>query len=435
MENIINANPTKGFFINMLTRDIRLDRAIIDLIDNSIDGAKNIKPNENYNGLEVKLTLSENSFQISDNCGGFPLSVAINYAFRFGRPEEPEAKFVKHSIGRFGVGMKRSLFKIGQHFVVESKCKDDHFLIEVNVNDWVKKDAWTFNYIDKNEITKEKSNLNGEDGTVITVSDLYESIKIDFKSTEFKSKLKKEVSLAVSYSILKNLSISINKDTIERTDITFLEKSGLRPLSLKKKFENVNVHIYAGVGDYSPNKAGWYIFCNDRLVLKADKSYTTGWKENRNDDGSVIQYHNDYAMFRGAVFFDSDDSSQLPMTTTKTGIDSDHPIFKSTRPLMLNSMRQVIKFLKKINNKEEGEALINDSEPINITEMRSNSNTYTENFTHPITSAQIKADKYVGIHYKKEKDIVEKVKDFAGVSSNGEVGSLTFDFFCNSNDI
>lgn len=35
----IRANPTKEFFITMLTRDIPLDRAILDLIDNSVDAA------------------------------------------------------------------------------------------------------------------------------------------------------------------------------------------------------------------------------------------------------------------------------------------------------------------------------------------------------------------------------------------------------------
>lgn len=146
--NVIDANPTKGFFISMLTRDIRLDRAIIDLIDNCIDGAKNIKPNENYEGLNVELTFSENEFQIIDNCGGFPLETAKSYAFRFGRPSEHSAKFVDHSIGRFGVGMKRSLFKMGEHFTVESKHKKDHFLVEVDVKKWVKKKEWTFNYLE-----------------------------------------------------------------------------------------------------------------------------------------------------------------------------------------------------------------------------------------------------------------------------------------------
>lgn len=37
--NIIEGNPTKQFFIEMITRDISIEDAIMDLVDNSIDGA------------------------------------------------------------------------------------------------------------------------------------------------------------------------------------------------------------------------------------------------------------------------------------------------------------------------------------------------------------------------------------------------------------
>jgi len=37
--NRIDASPTKEFFISMRTRDVQLTRAIIDLIDNCVDGA------------------------------------------------------------------------------------------------------------------------------------------------------------------------------------------------------------------------------------------------------------------------------------------------------------------------------------------------------------------------------------------------------------
>ena len=33
------ANPTKAFFVSMITRDITLEDCILDLIDNSVDGA------------------------------------------------------------------------------------------------------------------------------------------------------------------------------------------------------------------------------------------------------------------------------------------------------------------------------------------------------------------------------------------------------------
>ncbi len=35
--------PTKRFFVSMLTRDIRLSDALLDLIDNCVDGAARVK--------------------------------------------------------------------------------------------------------------------------------------------------------------------------------------------------------------------------------------------------------------------------------------------------------------------------------------------------------------------------------------------------------
>ena len=109
--NIIEGNPTKKFFIEMITRDISIEDAIIDLLDNSIDGANKISPDD-YSKLFVDLTINDTEFSIRDNCGGFSLETAQKYAFRFGRPEE--APKVKNTVGRFGIGMKRSLFKIGK---------------------------------------------------------------------------------------------------------------------------------------------------------------------------------------------------------------------------------------------------------------------------------------------------------------------------------
>jgi len=37
-ENTIFANPTKAFFVRMLTRDIELSDAILYLLDNCVDG-------------------------------------------------------------------------------------------------------------------------------------------------------------------------------------------------------------------------------------------------------------------------------------------------------------------------------------------------------------------------------------------------------------
>ncbi|MCF3126934.1 ATP-binding protein [Acinetobacter soli] len=123
----IDAKPTKEFFITMLTRDIPLNRAILDLIDNSVDAANSIMISEGLNDLsnfEINIVITKDMFQISDNCGGFDLKTGQKYAFRFGR--DPKAPPTPNSVGQFGVGMKRTLFKLGEKFKVITKSKNDN---------------------------------------------------------------------------------------------------------------------------------------------------------------------------------------------------------------------------------------------------------------------------------------------------------------------
>lgn len=56
--NVIEGNPTKKFFIEMITRDISIEDAIVDLLDNSIDGANRIN-SAIYDGLWIKLTIND----------------------------------------------------------------------------------------------------------------------------------------------------------------------------------------------------------------------------------------------------------------------------------------------------------------------------------------------------------------------------------------
>ena len=108
----INAMPTKRFFVDMFVRDIPLEQAVLDLVDNCIDGAKRVRStSSSLEKYKVEVKLGSEEFSITDNCGGFDRTIAKEYAFRFGRPSGHESS--NNSIGKFGVGMKRALFKFG----------------------------------------------------------------------------------------------------------------------------------------------------------------------------------------------------------------------------------------------------------------------------------------------------------------------------------
>ncbi|MGI2144023.1 ATP-binding protein [Shewanella frigidimarina] len=135
----IDASPTKEFFIDMLVRDIDLDRAILDLIDNSVDAWVENRSDDNK---FIKINFDSNQFIIHDNCGGMDFELAKTYAFRFGRPKERAT--TPNSVGQFGVGMKRTLFKLGKSFKIVSRKDDKCFQVSVDVNNWKSSDTWNF---------------------------------------------------------------------------------------------------------------------------------------------------------------------------------------------------------------------------------------------------------------------------------------------------
>ena len=69
-DNSIRMQPTKEFFISYIIRDISLEKAITDLIDNSIEAAKSMSNSAFLNDFKIQLTFKKNKFIIKDNCGG-----------------------------------------------------------------------------------------------------------------------------------------------------------------------------------------------------------------------------------------------------------------------------------------------------------------------------------------------------------------------------
>ena len=169
--NIVKAAPTKRFFISVLVKDIYMMDAIVELVDNSIDSARSKFGIRDLKKIAIEIRYNAEEFSITDNAGGISISQARYYAFRFGRPDG--APTTPGAVGEFGVGMKRALFKMGRHFVVESWTKEEYFKIKVDVDAWEKipeedPNSWHFEFSETGENPKP-----GHTGTQITVTKLY----------------------------------------------------------------------------------------------------------------------------------------------------------------------------------------------------------------------------------------------------------------------
>lgn len=360
-KNKANLTPAKKFFVDMLTRDIDLVDAILDLIDNCLDGATRSglsdSPDGKYVGYEAEINFDGNFFEIKDNCGGIPRKIAEESAFRLGRANDKDPHLP--TVGVYGIGMKRAMFKMGYAISVSSKTKEDGFMVSID-KAWMDNDSdW---YIPMGDYHDDDS----EPGTDIKINDLRAGIDKRLGSgEEFEAYLVDEISKHYAFIINQGFSVKVNGRRISPAfdqlsiDMDFRSKEkSLMPYIYKTKIKDVDVTLC--VGFYRPlisdgeeenvlegtqsskHKAGWTIICNDRVVLYADKTRVTGWGES-----GVPNYHSQFISIAGFVEFKSSDPSQLPLTTTKRGIDGNSDVYLAVKEYMREGLKTFTSFTNK----------------------------------------------------------------------------------------
>jgi hypothetical protein len=211
-----NGSPAKRFFVEMLTRDIELADAILDLLDNCVDGALRAGATDSklpYKGFSASIELSSKLFQIQDNCGGIPRSIAEKYAFRFGRKERERDKDLA-TVGVYGIGMKRAIFKLGTNCVIDSKHDKESFSVTID-QDWINNDEnWSFDMSDTSVHQKKP-------GTTIRVDQLHPQVQIAFSAGKdgFVDNFSQIVQRHYSYIIEKGFEILVNDKRVSASTI------------------------------------------------------------------------------------------------------------------------------------------------------------------------------------------------------------------------
>lgn len=459
-DTTIDAGAEKRFFIEMLTKDIELLPAIVDLLDNSVDGARGLHPDGDLSGQWVKIEFGDGSFTISDNSGGISAEIARHYAFRFGRSKDFTG--VKRSVGQFGVGMKRAIFKIGRAFAVQSahhgetgNSDGSRFQLDVDVERWAVQDDWTFQF---NSVEENVALAPDEvAGTTISVTRLHPSVQDDLNDPAIVQALRTELRVRHQESIQSGLQLYLNSDKPLTASRPSLQASDVvQPVF--KEFQVpgpnggvVDVKLYAGTvapprrdketdpeddgqaeNFQDPGDAGWYLFCNDPLLLVADRTPLTGW------GNPAAAYHPQYRLFRGFVYLSADDASLLPWNTTKTAVDRDSPVFRAVQSQMkttLYAVQAVINRAKQVRARVEQEdpkpellIALDDTPDRPISSLSTSSQMITPAPPPPKPKAP-PTPKAQRIQYAVDPDRFEEVADALGANSGSEVGRLTFDYF------
>lgn len=438
----VEAKPEREFFISMLTRDIELIPAVLDLVDNSVDGAQSNKGDAgNLASFWIKVYADKDRFEIVDNCGGIEASHAREYAFRFGRPSDAPRN--PGELGQFGVGMKRALFKLGSKFVVQSTARQSSFRLPVDVPVWAADPSpdWKFEFA---EVEEAQSNAVEDCGTTITVSDLHPQVSHDFSTTDTLSRLRANLQLRHQAAVRNGLEIQLNEERIEPVSRELLLGEEFQPLHWLTSFEAdgdaYELRVAAGIArdddeevdleapeeSLALNKAGWYVFFNDRLLLAGDKTPLTGW------GSATAAYHPQFRQFRGFIDLTSPNPGSMPWNTTKTGVDEDSKAFRVVQAEMFKALKSTMTVMNRVKNELAG-----DQDPSElISAIRQARMTVIEElpvrdrFLVPARPT-VRNDRK-NIRYSVSLQDFEKVAEELGTTQPPEVGRHTFAHYLNT---
>jgi hypothetical protein len=355
-----DANASRAFFVRMLTRDISVEDCILDLIDNSVDSAwralgkqrLGLQSGPDFSKVSIAVAFDQNSFRITDNAGGMSLESAQKYAFTFGRRDNDREDEADFSIGVYGIGLKRAIFKLGRKIAITSsyraKSVRSSFLVPIDVNKWVKGKStnWDFPIVTADHLEA--------DGLDIKVTSLTDIAKATLGDTEFEGSLVDIIARDYALHLFHGLNVTVNGTKVQGRIFKLLSGGDFEPLNEeyveKVGSDEVTVEIAAGYAFPPPEsndptektereeKSGWYVACNGRIVMAADKSYLSVWGD------EFPSWHPQYTGFFGIILFSSDNTELLPLTTTKRSVDASSVVYRRARARMKSPTRAWIDY-------------------------------------------------------------------------------------------
>ena len=438
MPELASALPKKHFFLEMFTRDISLEDCILDLIDNSIDALVKTKQVDisslilTKNGSKlpsaaslplVEVEFSEAQFKISDNCGGITYHDALNDVFNFGHGENP----VRGQLGAYGIGLKRALFKIGNDFLIESHARTDGFKAHLkDVRAWAAKDEtlkdWSI------PITQEAAAASPDTaGTSITIRSLRKEVQMRIKDGTVEGRLRKLIGQTYALYLGRYVRVKLNDHDVTPADIPIGQSKDVTPAHDEFEQGGVKVKLFASLSAQArAETAGWYVFCNGRVVVHADKTDLTGWSS------TLQQFHTKFVRFLGLAFFEAADPLALPWTTTKRGLNRESPIFQQARNRMAGVSSPILEFLSRMYPadlvEEPRERKIADG--IQPADLRKVASQPTSQFKVTVPAQTVRSTT-MRIQYDAAKKDVERIRKHLRRPSmpGNKVGKHTFDHF------
>lgn len=436
--NAVDARPTKAFFVDMLTKDIGLVDCVLDLIDNSLhshirrtelDVTSSLWDGTYRKGgtrATIKISISPTEFVIEDDCGGISIEDARRIVFRLGAVESDVGAA---GLGVYGVGMKRAIFKIGNRVVVASHTETEEFHVDIDVNEWMNKkdkngeDLW---YFDLTDAGPRKATRGQSPGTTIKISEFRAGVKEAIKIDVFKSDLRERVAKAYALFLKSGVRIEVNREPVVPILPEVGTSGAITPFKQRLKEDDIDILVISGIiadaHDSAP--AGWYVFCNGRMVIDADRSARTGWGR------EFAEFHPKYNSFVGYLSFRSDNPSKLPWTTTKRDVVIESRVYQSGLGEVVSQTGKVLSFLNRAySDEEEGKQLTRELRDnvttVPLDQLPARELTFSVRVPHATKPTE------VNILYRKPIKEIQRIRDHLGKPGlpARRIGELTFNYY------
>jgi len=320
----VDATPSKRIFLSIIA-DYDLSKSICELIDNAIDmWTRNDK--RNILNIDIFLDKNQQIIKVKDNAGGIrksDLRVIISPGTTMNLPSEK-------TIGIFGVGTKRAVVALAQDIRIISRYGDDDVYGVEFDDSWLENESWILP-------------VYGYDIDIDSGTTLIELNRLRQTITEEKiTRLKEHLSAVYALFLDKNaINIKVNDDGLK--PLTFNNWAYPPKYSPHKYYGKISTdggtveyEIIGGLtlkASPATGEYGVYIYCNDRLIARALKSYDVGFYK-----GVAGVPHPSVSLVRVLVFLRGE-SNLMPWNSSKSNINTSHPIFIKLRDLLIRVVK------------------------------------------------------------------------------------------------
>jgi hypothetical protein len=351
-----------NFLQNVLTKDITSLESIFELVDNAVDAAReqllksgqkleldNSGLPKHYDGFKIEIRVRSNSLVFADNCAGISKEVLIDRAFMIGAMSNHA-----FGIGRFGIGLKRALFKLGTKYRIYTDTGDFRAAMSFQEKHLIGSDP---------TLAHQRPSL-GRHMTIVRIGELRDRVRHEFSAASWLEHLADVLSKRYGRYVQKGFQIILNQKSVPPFGPSVRSLGPVKPnTAVIDAGHDVTIFVESGMHEdyrlsdevgYSKstigkltNEFGWYFVCNDRIVEIATHTPPLGW---------TTKWHQEYYGFVGWVHFVAEDPQDLPWDTKKTTIDPHSLAFRAVVD-KLQSFAEAYKIQnKRARNKDSADA-------------------------------------------------------------------------------